>query len=139
MAYSDFVATEEGTREAVLQADFAVDDIINLFGHRPNESGFSGPEWSPTGQWMAVKSRESGTIRDELMLMAPDGLYGFVIAGEAGYTYLNYHYDPAGRYILYQRAALGVAFAAPEVYVFDEENQQTTLVISGGASPAWLP
>jgi Tol biopolymer transport system component len=139
MAYSDFVATEDGAREAVLQADFIIDDIINLFGHRPNESSFSGPEWSPVDRWIAVKSRESGTVQDELMLMAPDGLYGFVFAGDEGYTYLNYHYDPAGRYIIYQRTELGIAFAIPEVFVFDTETKQTEPVISGGAFPAWLP
>jgi Tol biopolymer transport system component len=139
MAYSDFVATEDGAREAVLQADFLIDDVINLFGHRSNESSFSGPEWSPTERWIAVKSRESDTVQDELLLMTPDGLYGVVFAGDEGYTYLNYHYDPAGRYIIYQRAELGIAFAVPEIFVFDEETKQTELLISGGAFPAWLP
>jgi Tol biopolymer transport system component len=139
MVYSDFVATEDGVREAVLQADFVVDDIINLFGHRPNESSFSGPQWSPTDQWIAVKSREIGTVHDELMLMAPDGLYGFVFAGDDGYTYLNYHYDPAGHYIIYQRTELGIAFAIPEVFLFDEDIKQSTLVFYGGSFPAWLP
>jgi hypothetical protein len=139
MAYSDFVATEDGVREAVLQADFVVDDIINLFGYRPNESGFSGPEWSPTEPWIAVKSRENDTVQDELMLMSPDGLFGFVFASDEDYTYLTYHFDPTGRYIIYQRAELGIAYAVPEVFLFNESTKQTTLLVYGGSFPAWLP
>lgn len=139
MAYSDFVITEDGVREAVLQADFVADDIINLFGHRPNESSFSGPEWSPSKRWIAVKSRESGTVQDELMLMAPDGLYGVVFANDEGYTYLNYHYDPAGRYIIYQQAELGVAYAIPEIILLDETTKENDLLVSDGSFPAWLP
>jgi len=139
MAYSDFVATENGAREAVLQADFITNDIINLFGHRPNESSFSGPEWSPTNQWIAVKARDVGTVQDSLMLMAYDGDYGFVYASDEGFSYLNYRYDPTGRYIVYQRAELGIAYAIPEIILYDEEMNQTAFLISGGSFPAWLP
>jgi Tol biopolymer transport system component len=139
MVYSDFVATEDGVREAVLQVDFNTNDIINLFGHRPNESSFSGPEWSPTNQWIAVKARDVGTVKDSLMLMAYGGDYGFVYAGDEGFSYLNYRYDPTGRYIVYQRAELGIAYAIPDIILYDEEKKQSTFVVSGGSFPAWLP
>jgi Tol biopolymer transport system component len=139
MAYSDFVVTEDGVQEAVLQANFVIDDIINLFGHRSNENSFSGPIWSPTDRWITVKARETGTVKDELMMMSPDGLYGVVFADDEGYTYLNYHYDPTGRYLIYQRANLGIAYAVPEVFLFEEGANQTSLVIHGGSFPSWLP
>lgn len=140
LVYSDFLITDAGANEVVYQVDFDTADIINLFGHRPNESNYSGPVWSPTGEWIAAIAKESqSNTQYQLMLMAPDASYGFVLADEPDYAYLNYSFDPTGRYISYQRTPLGISPAIPEILVKDLQSKEIVLLIPGASFPTWLP
>jgi Tol biopolymer transport system component len=140
MVYSDYLVTEAGMTEVVNQVDFATEDIIHLFGHRSNESRYSGPQYSPDGEWIAVSSRlEQAEVQYELMLMTVNGDYGWVLADAPDYSYINYTFDPAGEYLLYQHNQLGVAQSIPEIVVLDLETRAEILLISGAAFPAWLP
>ncbi len=140
LVYSDFLITDAGANEVVYQVNFATADIINLFGHRPNESNYSGPVWSPTGDWIAAAAKETrDKIHFQLMLMAPDASYGFVLADEPNYAYTHYDFDPTGRYFTFQRTPLGVSHAIPEILVKDLQSKEIIVAIPGATSPAWLP
>lgn len=140
LVFSDFLITESGASEVVYLVDFGTEDIINLFGHRPNESSYSGPVWSPTGEWIMANAKVSQTdIQYQLMLMAADASYGFILADEPDYAYLNYSFDATGNAVAYQRTQLGVAYSVPEVLVIDLQSKEILLAISGATFPAWLP
>ena len=140
MVYSDFLITDTGPNEVVNRVDFETEDILHLMGYRPNESSFSTPIWSPTGEWIATNARTSRTeVHFELFLKATEGDYGFVVANDPDFAYSNYSFDPSGRYFLFQRIPLGVAYAEAEILVIDLETMDTLMLIPSGSFPAWLP
>jgi Tol biopolymer transport system component len=140
MVYGDILFLEGETREVVNRIDLVTEDIINLFGHRTNDGSFNNPVWSPTGEWIASKVRLSGgNIQDELWLMAPDGTHGIVIEKDPAYVYLNYNFDPTGRYLVYQRIPLDGASADQDVLLFDLQKHESTALVSKATFPAWLP
>jgi Tol biopolymer transport system component len=140
MVYSDFISSDQGVIEAVNRVDFDSQDIINLFGHRPNEYSYSGPVWSPTGEKIAAVARVAQSeIKYELMLMAADADFGYTLANEPNYTYLNYCFDPTGSYLLYQRTQLSVSYPKPEILVIDLQTKEIVLSIPNASFPAWLP
>ena len=71
--------------------------------------------------------------------MAADATYGFVLAEDPNYAYLNHGFDPTGDYLSYQRTQLGVAYSKPEVLVIDLQSKETQLSIPNASFPTWLP
>jgi len=140
LVYSDFLTTDSGTVEVINLVDFDTQDIINLLGHRPNESGYSNPEWSPNGKWIAARAKPNPTdIHHELMILDADAAYGFVLVDDPNYAYLNYSFDPTGEYLVFQRTELGVAYSAPEILIIDLQSKQTILSVPSASFPVWLP
>lgn len=140
LVYSDFLTNETGTVEVINLVDFDTQDILNLLGHRPNESSYSSPEWSPTGKWIAARAKANPTdIHYELMILEADAAYGFVLADDPNYAYLNHSFDPTGRYLAYQRTQLGVAYSSPEILIIDIQSKQTILSVPNASFPTWLP
>ncbi len=140
LVYSDFLNTESGTVEVINMVDFETQDILNFLGYRPNENSYNSPKWSPTGKWIAARAKANPTdIHYELMILEADAAYGYVLADDPNYAYLNHSFDPTGRYLVYQRTQLGVAYSIPEILIIDIQSNQTFLTVANASFPAWLP
>jgi Tol biopolymer transport system component len=140
MLYDDISLVGEQPYVKMFVADFATKKIKPAFAGDTQLTDYSVPTWSPDGQWIAagVKTPSSG-LGSDLWIMHPDGSAGRVVADDPQYTYGSYKWDPWSGALLFQRFALGVPFAKPEILIWSAADNSTRVVAQDASLPEWLP
>ncbi|MGD8454834.1 MAG: hypothetical protein PVF83_00525 [Anaerolineales bacterium] len=140
LLFGDISSGIDSYSEIIYEVDMTTQDVIVLYGNLPNDNQYYHPQWSPDGKWITVSVRPSGSNINRSLAIFPVGdVIGTTIADNPNYVYLNYQFDPSGRYLVYQRHELGKAYTQPEILLYDTSSD-SSIVLAGNASfPSWLP
>jgi len=104
-------------------------------------SDFGPPAWSPAGDWLVLSLRTAeGGVGKQLWLMRPDGTSAQALTHAPNYTHGSYHWDAAGKALLFQRYDLSTPNAAPEIMLWQgPDSGEPRLLVTNAALPRWLP
>jgi TolB protein len=140
MLYNDISLVGEQPYVKMFVAEFATKKIRPAFSSDTQLTDYSVPMYSPDGKWIAagVKTPSSG-LGSDLWVLYPDGTHGQVVADDPQYTYGSYKWDPWSQSLIFQRFALGVAFAKPEVLLWSLADNSTQVLAQDASLPEWLP
>ncbi|MSP12286.1 MAG: hypothetical protein EXR62_04925 [Chloroflexi bacterium] len=133
-------ARGEGFAAHLLQVNPEPNQWVNLSGDNDVED--SAPAWSPDGAQIAFARKLVGsqnTFGDQIWLMQADGSGAHPISDDPGYHHGLISWSPDGRYLLFQRFALGQAAIQPEIALIDVQAQTLRQVEAAGSWPTWLP
>lgn len=140
MIYTDLTFGDDAPFATLYRADFTNPAIEPLLGREPNSADYGPPAWSPTGEWLAVSQRtaDSGPGK-QIWLMHPDGTQPHPVTTDIKFTHGGYRWDAWGQALVFQRFEMNVAFATPEVVVWDKITNQHTVVARDASLPMWMP
>ncbi len=140
MLYDDISLVGEQPYVKMFIADFATKKIRPAFNDDTQLTDYSVPTWSPDGQWVAagVKTPTSG-LGSALWIMHPDGSAGRAVAEDPQYTYGSYKWDPWSSAVIFQRFALNVPYAKPEILLWHMADNSTQVIAQDASLPQWLP
>jgi TolB protein len=140
MIYTDLTFGGDAPYTTLYRADFADINIAPLLGQEPNSADYGPPAWSPTGEWLAISQRTAdGGPGKQIWLMRPDGSDARPVTADGKYTHGGYRWDAWGQALVFQRFEMNVAFAAPEVAVWDMPTGQQTVIARDATLPTWAP
>lgn len=140
MIYTDLTFGGDAPFSTLYRADFINPAIAPLLGQEPNSADYGPPAWSPTGDWLAVSQRTAeGGPGKQIWLMHPDGTGAQPITTDAKYTHGGYQWDAWGQALVFQRFEMNVAFAVPELVVWDRTTNEQTVIARDASLPRWLP
>lgn len=140
MVYTDLTFGGEAPFTTLYRADFINPAITPLLGQEPNNADYGPPAWSPTGEWLAVSQRTAASgPGKQIWLMRPDGSDARPITTDVRYTHSGYRWDAWGQALVFQRFEMNVAFAIPELVVWNSDTGQHTLIARDAALPMWAP
>ncbi len=101
------------------------------------------PSFSPDGQWLAFGRKaldpEHWTPGRQLWLMHPDGTGAFQVTHAANYNHLDFAWHPNATLLAYTRTNQVDLTQPPEVWLYDLQTGQSTLVVANAVMPQWLP
>lgn len=140
MLFNELSFVSEQTYVKMYLADFATKQISLAFETQEKLVDYSVPVWSPDGAWVAagIKTPTSG-LGSQLWTMRPDGSESRLIAGEIEYTYGAYRWNAWSDELVFQRFALGVPFAKPDIMLWSARDNSVRVFASDASMPAWLP
>jgi Tol biopolymer transport system component len=140
MLFNELSFVSEQTYVKMYLADFATKQVSLAFETDQKLVDYSVPVWSPDGVWIAagIKTPTSG-LGSQLWVMRPNGTEARPIAGEIEYTYGAYRWNPWSDGLVFQRFALGVPFAKPEILLWSATDNSVRVFASDASMPAWLP
>lgn len=140
MLFYDTQPLEGGVVNLIYRADLQTQDILPFFDPQPTDANYSDPTVSPDDAWVAVKVKPFDTEPgDQVWVMPADGRFGNVVSEEPGFLFTSVKWDPASKRLLLSRLQLGGADRAPQVWLWDKETAQLTLLAEEASSAAWLP
>ena len=138
--YETLIEVDEKLVFALYQAELDPPDTRALFDPQPRNIEFRSPVWGPQGVWIAVLARElEGSPGNQVWLLNQEELYSTTVDGEEGYSHADLSWEASGERLLFSRVQLGVAHAASEVLVWDQEGRELRIVLEGVLNPRWLP
>ena len=140
MLFNDLSFVSEQPYVKLYAADFATKEVRPAFDDERQVVDYSVPVWSPDGLWLAagLKTAASG-LGSQLWIMRPDGSEARVVAGDPQYTYGAYRWSLWSDALIFQRFALGVPFARPEILMWSIEDGSIRVIAEDASLPAWLP
>lgn len=140
MIYTDLTFAGDAPFTTLYYADFINPAIAPLIGQEPNTADYGPPAWSPTGEWLAVSQRTAASgPGKQIWLMRPDGSEARPVTTELKYTHGGYRWDAWGQALVFQRFEMNVAFAVPEVVVWDMNTGAQTVIARDASLPMWMP
>ncbi len=140
MLFNELSFVSEQTYVKMYSADFATKQVNLAFETGQELVDYSVPIWSPDGLWIAagIKTPTSG-LGSQLWVMHPDGSEARPIADEIEYTYGAYRWNSWSDGLIFQRFALGVPFAKPDILLWLVADNSVRVFASDASMPAWLP
>ena len=124
----------------VVRVNLASNEVGFVLGEDFNSMDYGTPAWRPTEDWVAVSRRLiANTITKQIYVVHLDGSEEIVLTDAPSYTHASLSWDPTGKWILYQRFAVGVGGAQPEVEVRSFPSGEVIFHIEDAALPQWLP
>ena len=140
MLFNELSFVSEQTYVKMYSADFATKQVNLAFETGQELVDYSVPIWSPDGLWIAagIKTPTSG-LGSQLWVMHPDGSEARPIADEIEYTYGAYRWNSWSDGLIFQRFALGVPFAKPDILLWLVADNSVRVFASDASKPAWLP
>lgn len=140
MVYVDIRAVGRQYYPQLWEAELGVEGGIRpLFDDAEEDHA---PAWSPDGERLAFARRRLDRQEgwgNQLMLydFAEDRLEQ--VTDEPSINNTRFAWGPGGQRLLVQRFDLDVAYAKPEIWLFDLDTGEFTLLVENGFSGEWLP
>jgi Tol biopolymer transport system component len=101
---------------------------------------YGTPAVNASGEWLAVAGQLQGEVSARhIWVTRLDGKESLRISDDAQLTQSAYHWDAAGKRIVYQQFKLGSSGQVPELYLWDLETRSSSLIIRNAFLPDWLP
>jgi Tol biopolymer transport system component len=140
LLYGDMIQVEDKFTQVIYLVDLETQDSVLLYGGQSDKAQFSNPQWSPTGEWIAMTTWPGQEVTNRTLLNMSEGnSWGFSIDDEPKNIFSNYVFDPTGRYIVYQRIPLETAFARPEILLYDIDTHEVLFLAENASHPDWAP
>jgi Tol biopolymer transport system component len=118
-------------------ADLETETIVQALGGNAEATSFSQPRISPDGNWITVALRPiNSTTNKALWVLKIDGSEAVLVSNEPSANFSSYHWDPGGKFLLYQRFGSNLQ---PSVWIWDMESGESQLLVNEAARPQWLP
>jgi Tol biopolymer transport system component len=107
----------------------------------PGRVDASVPVWHPTEELLLLAQRPYfATFSKQLWLMPlVDGAEATAVTSDHNFAHGAYHWSADGQQVVYQRFALEMTNAVPQVWVWDWESGESRLLAEDAALPQWLP
>ncbi len=107
----------------------------------PGRVDVSVPVWHPAEKLLLLAQRPYfATFSKQLWLMPlAEGAAATAVTSDHNFAHGGYSWSPDGEQIVYQRFALEMTNAVPQVWVWDRESGESSLLAEDAALPRWLP
>lgn len=107
----------------------------------PGRVDASVPVWHPTEDLLLLAQRPYfATFSKQLWLLPlAEGAETMPVTDDHNIVHAAYSWSPDGGQVVYQRFALEMTNAVPQVWVWDRESGQSRLLAEDAALPQWLP
>lgn len=140
MVFVDGALLESGQMISKLFAlNLEAKAIRGLVENDLEQSDYSPPDWSQNGAELAVGIRPAGTSESrQVWIVNLNGSQATQLTREGQYTHGGIRWDPTGQWVVFQRYALNMPNATPEVIVY-VPGQGLIQIAEDAALPAWLP
>ncbi len=97
-------------------------------------------EWSPESGWLVFTRRPArASLGGQLWVMRPDGSDARALTNNADLHHGAPAWSPDGRQIVYQRFAMTISQAEPEIWLYDFQTGAQKRLAAPGFLPDWLP
>jgi len=124
----------------VVRVDLETKAVDFVLGEDFNSADYGTPAWRPSGDWVAVSRRLiTNMITKQIYVLQMDGSDEIALTDTPMYSHAALGWDPTGEYVLYQRFAVGVGGAQPEVEVRSFPSGNVIFHLEDAALPQWLP
>lgn len=139
MLLNDLVMQDDDFQVALEKIDFQTGLTTTIVSEAP-AAGTTTPAWSPTGEWWAFGRRlGDGSLGRQLWLSRPDGSDARAITNDPRYSFDNYHWDPWGQALVFQRFELNVPNATPAIVMWSFTTGETKVLVENAILPIWQP
>jgi Tol biopolymer transport system component len=107
----------------------------------PGRVDVSVPVWHPAEKFLLLAQRPYfATFSKQLWLMPlAEGAAATAVTSDHNFAHGGYSWSPDGEQIVYQRFALEMTNAVPQVWVWERESGEPSLLVEDAALPQWLP
>jgi len=107
----------------------------------PGRVDASVPVWHPAEELLLLAQRPYfATFSKQLWLLPlEEGAEATAVTSDHDFSHGAYRWSPDGDQVVYQRFALELTDAAPQVWVWDRESGESSLLADDAALPQWLP
>jgi Tol biopolymer transport system component len=107
----------------------------------PGRVDASVPVWHPAEELLLLAQRPYfATFSKQLWLLPlEEGAAAASVTSDHDFSHGAYRWSPDGDQVVYQRFALELTNAAPQVWVWDRESGESRLLADDAALPQWLP
>lgn len=107
----------------------------------PGRVDASVPVWHPTEELLLLAQRPYfATFSKQLWLLPlAEGAEATFVTNDHNFAHGGYGWSPDGEQVVYQRFALEMTNAVPQVWVWDRESGESRLLAEDAALPQWLP
>ena len=107
----------------------------------PGRVDLSVPVWHPVEELLLLAQRPYfATFSKQLWLLPlADGAAATAVTSDHNFAHGGYSWSPDGDQLVYQRFALEMTNAAPQVWVWDRKSGEARLLAEDAALPQWLP
>jgi len=105
-----------------------------------NSADYGLPAWHPEGSIIAIPRRLiTNIVSRQVIVTSFDGSDELELTAASAYTYARLAWDSTGDCLAFQRFAVGVSGAEPEIGILKYPTGEEVIVIPDAAFPAWLP
>jgi hypothetical protein len=105
-----------------------------------NSADYGLPAWHPEGSIIAIPRRLiTNIVSRQVIVTSFDGSVELELTPTSTYTYARLAWDSTGDRLSFQRFAVGVSGAEPEIGILKYPTGEEVIVIPDAAFPAWLP
>lgn len=140
MLFIDLVPSALEPEVGLYIADLENKTVQRALEGESEGTNFSQPRYSPDAQWIAVSLRPvNATSTKALWVLNLNGEEINLVANQQAVTYTSYHWRPFGNQLIYQSLDTGSADFQSGIWLWDEDTDQTRLIIENGVRPVWLP
>jgi Tol biopolymer transport system component len=140
MIYANVQAAGALETVALFQVDVTSTKVSRLLENLPGDLELSVPAFAPDGKTFLISMRSfTGGLSKQLWYAPADGNNMQQITQDQTFSNASYSWDPWGTQVVFQRLAMGVSSAAPQVLVWDRSKGNSRVLASNAALPAWLP
>jgi Tol biopolymer transport system component len=140
MVYTDIRRVGRQYYTEVWLADLSREGGISPLVEEPEED--SAPAWASEGNWIAFARRRldrQGGQGSQLMLFDPATGDLRQVTDDADYNQTGFTWDPTGRRILVQRFDISGDSARAEIWLYDLDADDLTLLVENALGGRWLP
>jgi Tol biopolymer transport system component len=124
----------------VYEADIETGAIRRIFENATTPMDYSLPEWSPDGKQLAAAVRQANSgPGKQIVLLDRDGTQIQAVTQDQLYTHNSYHWSPGSDSIVYQRLRLDSSDNKPEIMLWNNLENTSSLVAQDAFLPRWLP
>ena len=140
--YANTILGETAFHNVILKADIENGTIETIMGGNVDGSGlnYDNPECSTFNNLIAVCVQPNTNIPGkELSIIDMDTQDNISVINDLTRIPSFYSWTPSGEYLVFQLSEVKAAEEDIEIWIWDEENQRTQILLKGAKSPAWLP
>jgi len=107
----------------------------------PGRVDVSVPVWHPTEELLLLAQRPYFDTFSKQLWLVPlaEGSEATAVTSDHNFAHGGYRWSPDGAQVVYQRFALEMNNAVPQVWVWDWESGEARLLADDAALPQWLP
>ena len=122
------------------QVEMSSNQVSGFLSDDLDQMDFSMPAFSPDDQYLIIGLKVlNGGFNNQLWFMRADGSNKKVLTTDQTYSNHSYHWDPSGKFVLFQQFQPEEPQSAPHILLWSVDTGKFQVLAANAALPAWLP